>query len=150
MNLAVRVPSELHLKILSFPFLHALNRFFIEALEDDEPFHFHIISEKEDLDVLNLLPFRAYYQTIHPDDVSNPFAAHKHLGNLTKSEVGHYITLTDSFTDAMIGKNLNAKKRIGFSITKNNLLLHKKIKSSTNEHHSQKVFSLIQGIEDCD
>ena len=150
MNLAVKVPDDLHLKILSFPFLHALNRYFMDTLEENETFNFHLISQKENLDVLNMLPFKAYYQTIHVEDANNPFAAHRNLGNLNKADVEVYFSLTETFTDAMIGKNLKAKKRIGFSVTKNNLLFHKKIKDLGFEHYSQKIFSLLKGIDKCD
>lgn len=150
MNIAIRVPDELHLKILSFPFLHALNRHFVENLDEEDILNIHLISTKESLGVLNMLPFKAYYQTIPDEDVNNMLAAHLHLGNLTKSVVDIYITLTESFVDTMIGKNLKASKRIGFSTLKNNLLLHKKIPNLAFEHYSQKIFSLLDGLEDCD
>jgi ADP-heptose:LPS heptosyltransferase len=149
MNLAIRVPDELHLKVLSFPFLHAINRHFVESLEEDDILNIHLISTGKSLDVLNMLPFKAYYQTIPEEDANNMLAAHINLGNLNRADVDIYISLTDNFVDTMIGKNLKAKKRIGFSSFKNNLLLHKKIPDQEFEHYSQKIFSLLEGLDDC-
>jgi ADP-heptose:LPS heptosyltransferase len=150
MNLAIRVPDELHLKILSYPFLHAINRHFIENLSEDDVLNIHLISTAESLDVLNMLPFKAYYQTVPMEDVNNLLAAHLNLGNLNKSDVDIYISLTENFVDAMIGKNLKAKRRIGFSSFKSNLLLHKKISDLPHDHYSQKIFSLLEGLDNCE
>jgi ADP-heptose:LPS heptosyltransferase len=49
----------------------------------------------------------------------------------------------------MIGKNLKAKKRIGFSSFKNNILLHKKIPDLPFEHYSERIYSLLDGLDEC-
>ena len=37
--------------------------------EDDEILNIHLISLKKDIDILNLLPFRAYYHELEEEDV---------------------------------------------------------------------------------
>jgi len=143
MNLAIKVPNNLNEKVLTFPFLHKLvkelQKKFDEELED-EVLNLHLISTKNNIDVLNLLPFNAYYHELEEEDLKTVFTVHRACTQLKIENIDLYLSLTESFVDASIGKNLKAKKSIGFNISKNNLFLNIKNEFLSDEHFAKRLF----------
>jgi len=146
MNIAIRVPDELELKVSIFPFLHALDRSLDELIDESEVLNIHLISSAESLRALNFLPMKAYYQTIPKDDLNNIFAAHRNLGSLKHTKVDLYISMTENFVDVMIGRNLKAKKRVGFAKGKNSFFLTDKVEIKETGHFTDRYIGFLAKI----
>lgn len=146
MNLAIKVPNDLKERVLAFPLLHVLFREFSNQLDEDDILNIHLISTKKGIDVLNLLPFDAYYHSIDNDDTKNIFTMHRACKNFRLVDVDLFLTTTESFVDVVIGKYIGAKKSVGFDVGKNGWLLNKKNSPPTGAHTSDKIFSLVQNI----
>lgn len=144
MNLAIKVPNELGEKVLSFPFLHKLVKELQKKFEEElegEVLNLHLLSTNKSIDVLNLLPFHAYYHELDEADLKSVFTVHRACTNLLVENIDIYLSLTESFVDASIGKNLKAKKNIGFNISKNNFFLNQKNILNSQEHFSKRLFT---------
>jgi hypothetical protein len=153
MNLVVKLPNKLSDRILAFPFLHALNRFYqerdeeVQNGEDKASLKLHLICLSEDIDSLNLLPFHAFYHPIESEDLESIFTVHRGCANLKfTNEINLFISTTDSFVDASIGKNIKAKNKIGFATGKNGWFLNKKVERPSNVHKSEEIFELLKPI----
>lgn len=146
MNVSIKLPNDLRGKVLSFPFIHAFVKAVKERLneEEEEILSLHLISNKENIDVLNLLPFHAYYHEIEEEDLKSVFSIHRAVANLKIDKTDIFISTTESFVDASIGKNLKADISAGFQVGKNSFLLNKKIPLMSSEHQSVQIFSLIK------
>lgn len=153
MNLAVKLPSSLRERVLTFPFLQILVRNLKERLassnkdlpeEEHESLSVHLLVEKENLDVLNLLPIQAYYHEFEPEDLKTVFTAHRACKNLKLENVDVYISATENFVDASIGKNLGATTRVGFALGKNALMLNRKISLLKGRHISDQYLELAR------
>tara|TARA_Y100000385_G_C13051162_1_gene619830 strand:+ start:607 stop:1602 length:996 start_codon:yes stop_codon:yes gene_type:complete len=151
MNVSIKLPNNLRGKILSFPFIHAFVKEAKKRLNEDEEelLNLHLISNSEDIDALNLLPFNAYYHEIEDADLKTVFTIHRACVQLKIPHTDIFISTTESFVDATIGKNLKAQEKIGFQLGKNSFFLNKKIALPSGEHQSAQIFSLIKGfVED--
>lgn len=148
MNISIKLPNDLRGKILTFPFIHALVKEAKKRLNEDgeEILNLHLISNKQNIDVLNLLPFNAYYHEIDDEDLKSVFTVHRGVANLKIDKTDIFISTTESFVDASIGKNLKASMSAGFHVGKNSFLLKKKFPLDEREHQSMQVFSLIRTI----
>jgi ADP-heptose:LPS heptosyltransferase len=146
MNLAIKVPNDIKEKLLSFPFLHVLYKELSKDLDEDDPLRIHLISTKKGIDVLNLLPFDAFYHQIENEDSKNLFSMHRACANLKINDVDQFISTTESFIDASIGKNIGAKESIGFEVGKNGWLLNKKSPPPVGAHLSDKIYSLTKNL----
>ena len=148
MNIAIKLPNDLDDRVLSFPFLHTLNKILRTKLEEDEVLNIHLISLSEGIDVLNLLPFNAFYHDVEKEDLKTVFSVHRSCMNLKIDQVDIYISTTESFVDASIGKNLFAKKKIGFSFGKNGWFFSEKVSYLQGRHRSDQIFELLRPIID--
>lgn len=146
MNIVIKLPNDLRERILSFPLLHALESRFKEKLKKDEVLKIHLISLEKDIDVLYLLPFQAFYHELEDADIKSVFSIHRACANFKINQPDYFISTTDSFVDASIGKNLGALTKIGFSTGRNSWVLNKKIPKTTNGHKSERMFSLLSGV----
>lgn len=143
MNIVVKLPNDLNERILAFPFLHLLFKTFENKLEEDEFLNLHLICLKDSIDVLNLLPFKAFYHEVEKEDLKTIFTVHRAIMNLKIDQVDYFISTTDSFVDASIGKNLSAKEKIGFALGKNAWVLTKKVSKLAGRHHTEQIFELL-------
>lgn len=147
MNIVIKLPNRLDERILSFPFLHTLYQNCELKLEEDEALNMHLLSSSEHIDSLYLLPFNAYYHEIDPLDLKSVFTIHRGVAELKIEKPEVFVTTTDSFVDASIGKNLSVPRRAGFSISKNKIFLTDKIEKNEEVHYSDQLFPLIKVIE---
>ena len=151
MNIAIKLPDNIRDRVLVFPFLHALNKHLKQKMKDeeneDELINIHLISLKEGIDVLNLLPFEAYYHELDLIDIKNVFSMHRACVNLKLDKIDIFVSTTESFTDATIGKNIGAKTKIGYSISKNSLLLNKKVSLLGGEHKSVQSLEILKAFD---
>ncbi len=148
MILAIKLPNDISDRVLTFPFLHALYRYLEESLDEDESLIIHLISLQKGIDVLNLLPFKAFYHELEDEDIKTIFSIHRACMNFKIEGLDVFISTTESFVDASIGKNFSAKTRAGFAIGKNSWFLNKKISLNEEKHFSQQVFDLIKVVTD--
>lgn len=148
MNVSIKLPNDLRGKILAFPFIHALVKEAKKKLneEEEEILNLHLISNKENIDVLNLLPFKAFYHEVEQEDLKTVFSMHRASVQFKIDYTDIYFSTTESFVDATIGKNLKATDRVGFQLGKNSFFLNKKIALPAGEHQSVQIFSLIKGM----
>lgn len=148
MNVSIKLPNDLRGKILSFPFIHAFVKELKKKLneEEEEILNLHLISNKDNIDVLNLLPFNAYYHEIEDEDLKTIFTMHRACVQLKIDKTDIFVSTTESFVDATIGKNLKAQDKVGFQLGKNSFFLNKKIPLPSGEHQSVQIFSLIKSI----
>lgn len=134
---AIKLPFDLQERILTFPFLHAISEHYPKA-------DLHFITPKKDVEVLNLLPFKAYYHLFNEDDIKSVLDVHPYTANLNVYNVDIFISLTNSFADAALGLGLRAKKRVGFSDNWKTLVLTDKISRPVGHHVVEDFMSLFQ------
>lgn len=135
--IALKLPSDLQERILTFPFLHAISEYYPKAV-------LHFITPKHQVEVLNLLPFKAYYHLYNEDEMNNIFDVHRFCANANIYNVDLFIPLTNSFVDACLGLGLRAKERVGFSDNWKTLVLTKKIPRPVGHHVVEDLNQLFQ------
>ncbi|MBT4792914.1 MAG: hypothetical protein HON90_15165 [Halobacteriovoraceae bacterium] len=146
MNIAIKLPNDVRERVLTFPFLHVLVKKIKEKMDEDQILNLHLISLKDGIDVLNLLPFHAYYHELEAEDLKTIFTMHRACANFKIYHLDYFISTTDSFVDASIGKNLGAEKKIGYALGKNGWFLNTKIPKLNGRHISEQVFELLKGV----
>ena len=149
MNLAIKLPDTIREIIQTFPLLHAINKILNDRWENEEidNYQIHLICLDKIVNVLNLLPIKAYYHQLEEEDTKNVFSIHRAIKNATLDNVDVFVSTTRSFVDASIGKNLNAKTRVGFGIGKNKVFFNKNISFLEGQHASNIFFNLIQFLD---
>src|SRR6478735_9422322 len=135
--IAIKLPFDLQERILSFPFLHAISEIYPKA-------DLHFITPKKEVEVLNLLPFKAYYHLFDEDDIKTVLDVHPYTANAAIYNVDLFITLTNSLPDACIGLGLRAKKRVGFSDDWKTLVLNYKTKRPVGHHIVEDQMTLFE------
>lgn len=153
MNLAIKLPGDLRRRVCSFPFLQALVkglRSQIEASnkelpeEEQDVLKVHLIAEKEHLDTLNLLPFSAFYHELEKEDLKSVFTIHRAVKNFKIDKVDAFLSLSESFVDASIGKTLGAKLRAGFAIGKNAFFFNQKVPLLKGRHYTEQYHEFLK------
>ena len=148
MKIAIKLPDDIRERILSFPFLHELEKILDDLSEDREDIsQLHLISSKDNIDVLNLLPFHAFYHEIEPQDSKNILSMYRACKYFKMNQIDLYVSLSDKFVDATIAKNINAKDSLGFANGKNNLLLKNKINRNQALHFSEQIYAFLKEIK---
>ncbi|MCM2350036.1 MAG: glycosyltransferase family 9 protein [Bacteriovoracaceae bacterium] len=140
-NITIKLPSDLQERILCFPFLHAISEYYPKAV-------LHFITPKHEVEVLNLLPFKAYYHLYSEDEIQNVFDVHRFCANASIYNVDLFISLTNSFVDACLGLGLRAKKRVGFADNWKTLVLNQTMLRPVGHHVVEdfmKLFELAVG-----
>ncbi len=135
--IVLKLPFDLEERILTFPFLHALSDFYPNA-------DLHFITPKKDVEVLNLLPFKAFYHLFDEDEIRTVLDVHPYTANLHVYNVDLFVCLTNSFPDACLGLGLRAKKRVGFSDNWKTLVLTHKMARPKGHHVAEDFFALFQ------
>lgn len=156
MNIVLKLPDTVEDKIQSYPTVHVLIKHYKKLIEDKnaeiedelehEVLNFHFISQKESLDVLNLLPFNAYYHEFEAEDFKSVFTIHRALVNSKLETCDLYISFTQSLVDATIGKNLKALEKVSFSNGKNNFFLTHKVNLLSGRKKSEQYFELLRPL----
>ncbi len=139
--IAIKLPLDLQERILSFPFLHALSDYYPKA-------DLHLITPKNEVEVLNLLPFKAYYHLFDEDDIKSVFDVHPYTANAAIYNVDLFVSLTNSFPDACLGVGLRAPKRVGFSDNWKTLVFNQKTRRPVGHHVVEDqmiLFELVTG-----
>lgn len=139
--IAIKLPFDLNERILSFSFLHAISEFYPRA-------DIHIITPKKEVEVLNLLPFKAYYHLYNEDDIKTVLDVHPYTANASIYNVDIFVSLTNSFPDACLGLGLRAKKRVGFSDEWKTLVLTHKMKRPVGHHVVEDFMNLFNLMTD--
>lgn len=137
--IAIKLPFDLMERILSFPFLHAIREKYPKA-------DLHFITPKKEIEVLNLLPFSAYYHEFDEDEIGNVFDVHRYCANAKLYNVDLFISLTNSFADACLGLGLRAKKRVGFSDNWKTMVLTHKTPRPVGHHLVEDHFALYKEL----
>lgn len=135
--IAIKLPFDLQERVLAFPFLHAISERFPKA-------DLHFITPKKDVEVLNLLPFKAYYHLFDENEIKTVFDVHPYTANAAIYNVDVFYSLTNSFTDACLGIGLRAKKRVGFSDNWKTLVLTDKTLRPVGHHLAEDFLSLYE------
>ncbi len=152
MNLVIKVPDDLRERVASFPFLQTLIKELRKQIEkrneelseeEEEGLSAHIICLKEGLEVLNLLPFKAFYHEVEKEDLKTVFSAHRAVKNMKIEGPDVFISCTESFVDASLGKSLGAKERIGLNKGKNNLFFSQKVPLLKGRHLSERLHQVL-------
>lgn len=137
--IAIKLPFDLQERLLSFPFLHLIRDKYPKA-------EVHFITPKKHIEVLNLLPFTAYYHEFDEDEIQNLLDVHRYCATAKIYKVDLYISLTNSFIDASIGLALNAKERLGFSDGWKTILLTKKTTRPQGHHLTEDFLTLYKTL----
>ena len=135
--IAIKLPFDLQERLLSFPFLHAIKNKYPDA-------EIHFITPKKDIEVLNLLPFTAFYHEVDEGEIRTVFDVHRYCVYAKIFNVDLFISLTNSFSDASFGMSLRAKKRLGFSDNWKTLVLNEKTKRPVGHHLCEDFFELYK------
>ncbi len=138
--IVIKLPFDLQERLLSFPLLHQLHEKYPEA-------DFHFITPKKQIEVLNLLPFSAFYHEFDEDEIASVLDVHPYTANAKiNNNVDLFISLTNSFVDACLGIGLRAKKRLGFSDGWKTLLLTHKTPRPVGHHVCEDFLSLYNAL----
>jgi ADP-heptose:LPS heptosyltransferase len=137
--IVIKLHFDLQERLLCFPFLHKVREKYPAAT-------IHFITPKKNIEVLNLLPFKAFYHEIEEDDLSNIFHAYRYSVMSKIYNVDIYISLTNSFVDASLGLFFRAKKRVGFSDGWKTLVLTHKTPRLYGHHVTEEYFSLYRAM----
>jgi ADP-heptose:LPS heptosyltransferase len=137
--IAIKLPFDLQERILTFPFLHAISEYYPKA-------DLHFITPKKDVEVLNLLPFKAYYHLFDEDEIKTVLDVHPYTANARIYNTDLFISLTNSFADAALGLGLRARKRVGFSDNWKTLVLNQKIARPVGHHVVEDFMTLYQEV----
>jgi ADP-heptose:LPS heptosyltransferase len=135
--IVIKLPFDLQERVLAFPFMHALNERYPKS-------ELHIITPQKDIEVLNLLPFKAYYHVFDEDEMQTIFDAHRFVVNAKINRVDIFVSLTNSFVDAFLGLALKAKIRLGFSDGWKTLIFNQKTTRPKGHHISEEFFALLK------
>lgn len=156
MNIVLKLPDTIEDKIQSYPTVHALVKYYKKIIEDKnaeiedeiehEVLNFHFISNKKTVEILNLLPFNAYYHEFEEEDFKSVFTIHRALVNSKLEACDLFISFTQSLVDATIGKNLKALERVSFSSGKNNFFLSHKVNLLAGRKKSEQYFELLRPL----
>lgn len=141
--IALKLPFDLEERILSFPFLHALHEYYPDA-------DIHFITPKKEIEVLNILPFKAYYHEFDDDEIQSVFDVHRFCVHAKIFNVDIFISLTNSFVDACLGLGLRAKRRVGFADNWKSLVLTDKVIRPIGHHFVEDTFTLFKLITGSD
>jgi ADP-heptose:LPS heptosyltransferase len=137
--IAIKLPFDLQERLLAFPFLHQIRSHYKNA-------DLHFITPKHNIEVLNLLPFTAYYHEFDEGEIKTVFDVHPFTANAKIFNVDIYISLTNSFVDACLGLGLRAKKRVGFSDDWKTLVLTHKTPRPRGHHVTEDYFALYREL----
>lgn len=135
--IAIKLPFDLQERILAFPFLHALR-------EHHPTADIHFITPKKDIEVLNLLPFTAYYHEYDELDLRSIFDVHPFCANIKIFNTDLFISLTNSFVDGCLGFGLRAKSRLGYSDGWKTLIFNEKVSRPNNQHLTEDFYALYK------
>ncbi|MBA2403139.1 MAG: hypothetical protein H0V66_00085, partial [Bdellovibrionales bacterium] len=135
--IAIKLPFDLQERILCFPLLHKIREKYPKA-------EIHFITPNKEIEVLNLLPFKAFYHEIDEDELNSVFDVHRYAVNVNIHNVDMFINLTNSFTDACLGIGLRAKKRVGFSDGWKTMVLTHKTHRLAGHHVTEDFFALYR------
>lgn len=135
--IALKLPFDLEQRILTFPFLHALRAYYPKSV-------IHFITPKKQIEVLNLLPFEAYYHEFDEDEISSIFDVHRFCVNARIHSVDLFISLTNSFPDACLGLGFRARQRLGFSDGWKTLVFNQKTLRPVNHHLVEDFLTLYK------
>lgn len=135
--IVVKLPFDLQERLLAFPFLHALRDHYQDA-------ELHFITPKKYIEVLNLLPFTAFYHEYDEDEIQNVLDVHRYCAQVKIYNVDLFISLTNSFSDACLGLGLRAKKRLGFADGWKTLVLNEKTLRPVGHHLCEDFFALYK------
>jgi ADP-heptose:LPS heptosyltransferase len=136
-HIAIKLPFDLQSRILAFPFLHAISEYYPKA-------ELHFITPRKEIEVLNLLPFKAYYHEFDEDEISNIFDVHRFCANAKIYNIDIFFSLTNSFPDACLGLGLGAKTRVGFSDNWKTLVLTHKTLRPQGHHLVEDYLTLYK------
>ncbi len=136
-TIVIKLPFDLEERILSFPFLHAIRNKYPEA-------DIHFITPKFNIEVLNLLPFKAFYHEFDEDEFKTVFDVHRFCVNSKIYQVDLFFNLTNSFSDASFGLALKAPQRVGFSDGWKTTVLNQKTPRPRGHHVCEEFLSLYK------
>lgn len=137
--IVIKLPFDLQERLLSFPFLHLIRENYPQA-------DLHFITPKKQIEVLNLLPFTAYYHEFDEDEIETVFDVHRYTATAKIYNVDIFISLTNSFVDACLGLGLRAKIRVGFSDGWKTLVLTHKTPRLAGHHLSEDYYALYKTL----
>lgn len=148
MVIVLRLPDEVHKRILCYPFIHALRKYYLTNLEEDEALDLHFITHKDGIECLYLLPFNAYYHELHDEDIESLFKIYRTTKNLKiETPVDLYINLNVSLFDALLGIGLGAKKRVGFDKGKESYFYTHKAHFTGALHFKELYLNFLTALE---
>lgn len=137
-TIAIKLPDQHQLKILSFAFLHALRSQFPEA-------EVHLITSSFGKEVLNLLPFKKFFYHDYPiEEIKTVFDIHRYCAEVKIYNTDLFISLSSSFLDSCLGLGLRAKKRVGFKKGLNGFVLNEVHPWLDGQHVVDNYHQLIQ------
>lgn len=147
MNIAVKLPNNLEEIIYAFPFLHKLSELF-----KNENANIHLITGSEEIGVLNLLPFKAFFYQLDKSDVESSLRVVRAYKNskLNLQEYEHYISLTDFKSDILLGKILKAKNIIAFEDTGFDFLINSKVRKLKGRKKTEQFYKLLSALDEID
>jgi ADP-heptose:LPS heptosyltransferase len=135
--IAIKLPFDLQERFHTFPFIHAIRELYPKA-------DIHFITPKRRIEILNLLPFEAYYHEFNEDEIKTVFDVHRYCAFAKIFNVDLFISLTNSFPDACLGIGLRAKQRLGFSDGWKTLVLNQKCPRPVGHHPTEAFYELYK------
>lgn len=147
MNIAIKLPNNLTELIYSFPFLHKINDLF-----KGSDFNLHLITGAQEIEVLNLLPFKAFFHQLDRKDSESSFKVLRAYKNskLNMQSYEYYICLTENKSDLLLGKLLKANESIAFDDVGVSLLKTQRVPRLSGRKKVEQYFKLLSKINEVD
>lgn len=118
MIIALKLPNDFRERLKSFHFVYRLQRMLQRQMEDDDSalvnYSLHLLCAKEDIEVLNFLPFHAYSHPINADDLESFITLHRRGAEINIPRVDYFLHLDPQPREMVLGRTLGARKRLGF------------------------------------
>lgn len=147
MNIAIKLPNSLEEIIYTFPFLHKLYETQVE-----NGVNIHLVTACEDIAILNLLPFKAFYYQLDRTDSESMLKVLRAFKNskLDLQQYEYYFSLTSFRSDILLGKLLKAKNIIAFDDVGMDFFITEKIHKLVGRKKTEQYFKLLSILKDVD
>lgn len=148
MVIVLRLPDQTDKRILSYPFLHALRKYFLSHIDEEESLDLHFITHKKNIECLYLLPFNAFYHELSDEDSQSIFRVYRTAKHLKiNTNVDLYINLNPNLFDAFLGLAINAKNKIGLDKNNGAFLFKSKVHYSEGLHLKDIYLNILKSLD---
>lgn len=139
LSIVVKLPMSVEDRLHTFPALHLIRESFPSAV-------IHFVTPKHQMEILYLLPFKAFYHEWDENEIKTPMDVHRFCANMKIGIVNIYLSFTDTLNDACLGQFLRANRRIGFASGVKSFFYTIPIKRPINYHRGEEFLGVYKTL----